>query len=236
VTRTPSPRGGRASAAAGVLAVVMAAVPAGCGTSRMSGELRAQSLGDEPVFLQGEYATAYYGAFDATETSIFITDLPLDQLLSGEFTHGLVVHLDLLWMPRSGKTPMDRSATNLSIRYVVFADGEVGVYGGAGFAMPSERSSRMSLIIEDASLTLLEATEGFVDLLSPAKLTGSLTAALDEPRTRQMQRVTSQLVTNALGKSMIVEAGRPEAESTSTRPPTPSSSAPDGPAPRSRRS
>ncbi len=195
---------GRLCAALLSLAVLAAA---GCRWSSPAGELRAESLGAVPIYLEADYSTAYFAAFDATETSVFLTDVPLDQLLTGDFDQGLVIHMDVLWQPKSGKTPMDSSGTNVSVRYIVFSDGEVGVYGGAGFATPKIKSDRMSLNIEDASLTLLHATDGFIDLLSPARLTGSLTADLDERRARQVQRAVSQLVTNALGRSLIVDAG-----------------------------
>jgi hypothetical protein len=191
-----------------VLGLTVGALVAGCAGGRPSGALRAESLGTNPVVLPGHYITAYYASHDKTETSFFLADVPLEQLLSGEVTRGNVVHLDLLWPPKAGATPMDSSATNVSIRFVVFADGEVGVYGGAGFAVPDGRAgaAHMGLDLQDASLTLLESTDGFVDLLSPARLTGRFTARLNEKRTSQMRYAVSQMVTNALGYSRFVRA------------------------------
>ena len=179
----------------------------GCSGVRSTGSLRAESLGTSPVVLPARYVTAYYAEHRSTEISFFLADVPLEQLLSGDVTLGNVVHLDLLWLPAAGYTPMDSSATNVSIRYVVFADGEVGVYGGAGFALPVGKpgDAKMGLDLRDASLTLLESTDGFVDLLSPARLTGSITAQLDEKRARQMRFATSQMVTDALGRSRFVQ-------------------------------
>jgi hypothetical protein len=194
----------------------------------------ATSLGTNPVVLPCDYVTAFYAHDEATETMFFLTDVPVDDLLSGKVTRGSVVHLDLLWSPKPGSTPMDRSATNISIRFVVFADGEVGVYGGAGFALPDGDAGTATLGLElrDATLTLLDSTDGFNDLLSPARLTGELTARLNEKRTEQMRFAVSQLVTNALGHSHFVRGGpiqdsgalvtrsRPGWSGASTLPPT----------------
>jgi hypothetical protein len=215
--------------------LVMLAALAGCkaGTAT-TGALVAESLGTNPVVFPCGYITAFYAHDEATETMFFLTDVPEDELLSGRVTRGSVVHLDLLWSPKPGATPMDRSATNISIRFVVFADGEVGVYGGAGFALPDGDAggATLSLVLRDATLTLLDSTDGFNDLLSPARLTGRLTARRNERRTQQMRFAVSQLVTNALGHSRFVRGGpiqdpgalipraRPSRRGTSTSPPT----------------
>ncbi len=158
--------------------------------------------------LVGRYVTAFYADHESTETSFFLSDVPLTQILSGQVSEGLVVHLDLLWVPQPGITSMDSQATNASIRYIVIANGEVGVYGGAGFALPLGQVGQNSLTISlrDASLTLLDSTEGFRDLLSPARLWGTFTATRDERRARQIHHAVSQIVSNALGRTRFVRA------------------------------
>ena len=56
----------------------------------------------------------------------------------------------------------------------------------------------------EASLALQESTPGFVDLLSPSKLTGTFSAQRDDKRARQLYFAVSQLVTNALGRTRYV--------------------------------
>ncbi len=189
-----------------IIAVLGLLGAAGCASGRVSGSLRAESLGEDRVYLDGVYETAVYADFNSTEISFYVTDIPLDDLLAGNITTGMVVHADLLWEPTAGKTPMDSSATNVTVRYIVFTDGEMGVYGGAGFAIPKGEPGKgsVSLELRDASITLLDSTDGFVDLLSPARLTGKITAGLDERRSRQMAYAVNQLVTNALGYTRLV--------------------------------
>ena len=181
---------------------------AGCAGSVRHGSLRAQSLGDDPVALEGEYVTAFYADGSSVETSFILSDVGLDQLLSGQFSRGNVVRVDLLWIPKPGATPMDSSATNASILYVIVADGELGVYGGAGFALPEGDASGRSLAVRlrDATLDLLESTDGFVDLLSPATLTGTFTATHNDQRTRQLSTALRRLLNNALGSNRRTDA------------------------------
>ena len=179
---------------------------AGCSRWAGSGRIAARSLRAEPVLVDGRVMTAIYTDLKP-ETSFFISDVSLDELLRGEIRRGLVAHVDLLWIPKAGATPTDSTATNVSIHLIVVADGELGVYGGAGFASPRNEvgDRRFEIVLEDASLTLLDATPGFVDWLSPARLTGRFRATLDRQHAQQVQRAISQFVTNALGRSRYVE-------------------------------
>ena len=187
--------------------ILLFAAGGGCSYGHPSATLRAESLGADPVYLDEYYPIAFCGDTKSTETSIFLTDVPLEKLLVGDVEQGSIVHLDLLWIPKAGETPMDSSATNIGIRFIVIANGEVGVYGGAGFALPHGRTDgpKLTLTLRDASLTLMESTDGFVDLLSPARLTGRLTASVDERRTREIEYAVSQIVTNALGRTTFVQ-------------------------------
>src|SRR5690606_9308143 len=102
--------------------------------SAATGTMRVQSLGESQAALSARLTTSLYGAKDGVETTFILTDAPEEQLISGTIAQGQVIHIELLWLPRSGWTPMSADATNASIRYVVISGGEVGVYGGAGFA------------------------------------------------------------------------------------------------------
>ena len=164
-----------------------------------------RSLGDDPVELIGTFQTVFY-SHDELGTSFIISDIPADELATGAFESGQVLHIELLWLPKAGSTPVDRSATNASIRYLIFADGQLGVYGGAGFILPGGRvgKPKLSLNVRQATLTLLESTPQFVDLLSPAEMVGKFTAILDPRQTRRLYFNLSQQVTNTLGKTRFV--------------------------------
>jgi hypothetical protein len=196
------------SGCACALAVVAAGCLGACGilAGGSAGTLRAQSLGDDPAVLQSNFTNAFFSHDPARGISFMLSDVPIDQLMKGTVNRGQIMHIDLLWMPKAGVTPLDSSATNATIRYVIISKGEIGVYGGAGFAMPQgdPLGKSLSITLRDASLQLQESTAGFHDVLSPAQLTGTISAKRDDRKTTQINYAASQLVTNALGKTKYV--------------------------------
>jgi hypothetical protein len=161
------------------------------------------------ALLPGDYSLAYFSHDDIAGTSIVLSDQPIDRILKGDVTNGQMLHFELLWRPKPGSTPMDSAATNVSIRHIVISGGHVGIYAGAGFAFPSDNPAKhneVTFTLRDASMQLQECTAGFVDLLSPAQLTGTFTARRDDKLARQLYFGVSQLVTNALGRTRYVIA------------------------------
>ncbi|MCA9291835.1 MAG: hypothetical protein KDA25_11955 [Phycisphaerales bacterium] len=177
----------------------------GC-SSRAAGRLSLQSFGDEPAVLAGRYVVAVYDYDRAGRTTFYLSEVPLDELTDGRPADAQVVHIELLWQPRPGRTPMDDSATNVTIRQVLFAGDEVGVYGGAGFGRPLDRlgSKRLALAIDDASMRLVERTERFADRLGLATMSGTVTARRDAAKVQRIAHALNQHVTNAIGRTRIV--------------------------------
>jgi len=174
---------------------------------RSAGQMRSQSLRTDAVVLPADYRVAVFTNDKIAGTSILLSDVPIEQVVSGEVRNAQIMHIELLWLPKAGETPMDQAATNTSIRHIVISNGQVGIYGGAGFARPSENPAEhdsVSFTLRDASLALQESTAGFVDLLSPSKLTGTFSARRDDKQARQLYFAVSQLVTNALGRTRYV--------------------------------
>lgn len=196
------------------LCVIMAAVgAAGCGgpsslVPSSVGTMRVESLAESRVALTGCMQTSLYSDANEVETTFILTDATFDDILRGKVSRGQIIHIELLWLPKPGRTSISSDATNASIRYVVVADGEVGVYAGAGFALPQGTIGRKNLTValQDASLKLVERTPGFVDHLTPARLSGTFAAIYDPRKTRQAHYAMSQIVTDAIGRSMFIHA------------------------------
>jgi hypothetical protein len=169
------------------------------------GEVRIEGLGTDRFALDGLLPHGAYAANEA-DHSFYLSDVPLEDLLAGRVRNGQFMHCRLLWIPLPGRTPVDATACNLTIRYVVVSEGEVGVYGGGGFAWPKGDLGKedATLLIEGSSLALLARSDGFTDLLTPAQLTGTIAARLDEDATRRFRRGVSQLVTDGLGATRWV--------------------------------
>ena len=164
-------------------------------------ELTTSGLTDHPVKVSTAPTEAWY-TIEPAQVSFYASDIPAEQLASGGPLSGQVVNIQLLWDPKPGMTPMEPTTTNVSIRLVVFAEGEVGLYGGGGFAWPRGKpeDGSMGLLLTGSNLSLVARTKGFVDLLSPAEMLGTVTATLDDARSRAVRRAASQAVTDALGQ------------------------------------
>ena len=90
--------------------------------------------------------------------------------------------------------------------YIVVSHGQVGLYVGAGFALPSGKldGDSVTISLREASLELAEATDGFIDLLTPAQISGRFSARSNPEQVRQLHVSLSQFVTDALGKTRFV--------------------------------
>jgi hypothetical protein len=195
-----------------VRAIVLACctlIPQACtSVGHVRGSLRVETLSDPPAVLTADYVSIVYLDDPDGEVSFLLTDVPAQDLLRGDIEQAQVMHLQLLWEPKPGATPMDVTATNATIRHVIIADGEVGVYGGAGFALPSGKPGRgrLKIALRDATIHLLEATDGFNDPLTPARMTGNFVAEDDPQLARKVHRAISQIVTTSLGRTRFVRS------------------------------
>lgn len=190
------------------IAVAAILIISGCNSAKPVGSMRAQSLNADPVAIDAQYSTAFYAHGGSVESSFILSDVPLEKLLKSKVNNGHILHVQMLWVPKPGSTPMDSSATNVSIRYIIISDGELGLYTGAGFAIPQSDigSDLVTIDLRNAYLTLTDSTSGFVDLLSPASLTGDFTATLNDQRTRQIRSALRRIINSALPRSRNAKA------------------------------
>jgi hypothetical protein len=200
----PMRRGNGLRSFAAVLAASGLAMP-GCIWLRPSLPLELHSLDQSPVVLRLDLPHGGY-AVHPSETSIILSDHPIESLLESAPRTGQILHAQVLWVPKPGTTPVAPTATNVTLRWAVFSEGEVGVYGGAGFCWPRGQSGRdpIRIDIDGSTLSLIASTDGFVDLVSPAEITGSLRAEYAPSDALRLRQVASQLVTDALGRTFWV--------------------------------
>jgi len=152
-----------------------------------SSSLEVHSMGLERAIVRTDCTTIVCSEGFANEGDIWMTDIPMDQLVAGDFETGEIIHLQLLWKPVAGKTPLASTSTNLTIYYYIISNGVVGVYGGGGYCWPSGTPTKgMSLLIEEANLILQKNNAGFTDFLSPASMTGRVTSIPDSKTARQI--------------------------------------------------
>jgi hypothetical protein len=168
--------------------------------------LQVHRVAPDPATMKLRFHTGVCMSDPLVETSIWMTDLPLDALAAGDVKDGLILHVELLFRPRPGYTPLDATATNLAIRYIVLSRGEVGIYQGGGYGYPvgSLEGGSMSLNIQNASLSLGDHTAGFVDLLTPAVLSGTFNGPRNEAIGATIRDGADVLVSAALGRRTYV--------------------------------
>lgn len=194
----------------------------GCASRDTVGDAELVSLGPKRLAFERGFIEGSYVSREA-EHSFWFSDVPLDTLLAQDsgtpLRDGVFLHAQLIWLPLPGRTPLDPTATNLVTRVLIVSDGESGLYGGAAFARIDGEpgDERLTLEIEGGTLTLLEKTDGFVDLLSPVGLDATLTATLRPDEVARWRRALSQFATNAFGRSMWVSAPRGALPALATR-------------------
>ncbi|MCA9275902.1 MAG: hypothetical protein KDA29_07745 [Phycisphaerales bacterium] len=140
--------------------------------------------------------TRVYAFHDENTADIYLTDLPNAQLTAffeknADWSQisGTIVHIHLFLDPKPGKTPIEPTAANASIRYAIISNGQIGIYDGAGFMLPGRKPGKDSIngSFKAAPLRLTRASDGFSDLLTPARLDLSFDAKLDERAAPELQ-------------------------------------------------
>lgn len=180
----------------------------GCAPTQPEGSLALTSRTARPVRLDATFRHGGY-ADEPAGLSLVLSTVPLEALREGDFDEAQVVDIRYMWEPIAGRTPVNRNATNLTIRHIVLVGDEVGVYGGGGFGWPrgTPGETGFGVRITGSSVSLVDSTEGFQDLLSPATLLGTIGAPLDAKTAVGMRDAVSQLVTDRLGRPRWVGPG-----------------------------
>lgn len=185
---------------------------AGCRGVFGGGDPTLESLDEQRVRMPLSVAESAY-AVHPSEASLLFASVPFERFADDleRPVEAFVLHAQLLWVPKPGTTPIDPTATNVTLRWIVFSGAEVGVYGGAGFCWPDGTIGEDALIldIEASTLSLIASTPSFVDQASPASVSGRFRAAYRPGAALEMRQRVSRLVTEAVGRPYWVDAGSP---------------------------
>jgi hypothetical protein len=137
-----------------------------------------------------------YTFHDDNTADIYLTDLS-DQDLTAFFSPdadwstitGTLVQIHLFLDPKPGKTPIEPTAASASIRYAIIAQGQIGIYDGAGFMLPGSKPGKDTIggKIRSAPLRITRKTPAFVDLFQAAKLDLNFSANLDNARAPELR-------------------------------------------------
>ena len=169
-----------------------------------AGRLSIRNEADVPTFVKAGFASGYYSYDELHNLTVVLVDGPAEKPTQA-------VTIRMFWQPLPGRTPIDSTATNATIHYMIFPgdDGKLaGVYSGAGFVYPNQYPGDKSFTgsVWQSNLLLRDATDGFKDLLGPAQLQGTFTAKRDDTRVTAMIRTLNSLVRERVGYPRFVQA------------------------------
>ncbi len=164
-------------------------------------ELRVTAY-DDPYFPDTESLVLNDCVFRESETGdLHLVGRAQPDALTADGTNAdRLVHLQVFWRPRPGKTFDDPSTADAVIRYArAVGDGRVEYSSGTGFVYPtrSRWTGRLSAAIESGRLVVAgDGAESNETGRGPLRLVGRLTARPDGPAAialiRQMDRLESQ--------------------------------------------
>jgi hypothetical protein len=101
--------------------------------------------------------------------------------------------------PRPGSTPIADTACTSTVRYIVLADGRVGVYGGGGFLFPKGKTdgSTFSGSMDDATVRLVASGPGFIDRIGAGVLDVGFKSRRDDELAGLLARTADRLALSA---------------------------------------
>lgn len=191
---------------AGVLFAPVCVVIPGCATllgGSGSSTLQSAVTGDRlPLTLP----TQVFVQDKAGIADIYLTDLPVGELAGKDLSQlsGTIIHVHVFTIPSAGDTPIATTATTSTVRVVILANGQAGVYAGGGFFSASDDDASGSSFggaLRRATLYLRHATSGFDDRLGPSELSFSTSARRDEKAAATL----AQAIDAVVNASKIVE-------------------------------
>ncbi|MFO0785182.1 MAG: hypothetical protein U0573_02440 [Phycisphaerales bacterium] len=133
---------------------------------------------------------AYYSS-DVNTADFFLSDLPPETFADGadltQFS-GSLIHVHMFLAPKAGSTPIEFTASSATVRQLVLAEGQMGMYSGGGFLLPSGTAGDSSFggTLRGASMRLTARTPGFVDRLGSSQFASGLSVPKDVSRAKRM--------------------------------------------------
>lgn len=180
---------------AGVVALAMcAAVLSGCSVLRGPNFLAGNSLkttsNTQFTQLSPRARTRIYHLRDENTADVYLSDLSEDDLLAelkladsfSDLPPCTITHLYLFIVPKAGRTPIDYSASDMTIEQIIAAGGAAGYYGGGGFLLPngSIEGRGFSGKVNGATIRFLGGTDGFEDLIGSGVVSGGVNVYRDD--------------------------------------------------------
>lgn len=165
------------------------------------GTLSVTSIADAEETLQGQFQAGIYTTGDANSATMILYDGPPENPAAA-------VTIRMFWNPDAGRTPIDATATNATIQYILFdtAGKEIAIYSGAGYFYPNSSvgDDKFTGSVWQSSLRLADKSEGFEDKLGQAQLKGKFTVNRDDLGIDEALHKLNVQVRERLGRTRLV--------------------------------
>ncbi len=182
--------------------------------------LHIRSRANPDADLVAGFNAGIYSQHDPSSITVLLVDGPIENP-----SRALIIRM--FWKPKASVTPLDETATNATVQYIVFNSTpdtpdapdtpdtsdrahapQVGVYSGGGFLFPESDLGVKTLQANlwQATLSLADASEGFEDTLGPSIMKGRFTARRDDEAIIDALRRVNIAVSERLGVPRFVRA------------------------------
>lgn len=164
--------------------------------------IRSQTV-DGPTMKSG-FSDGYFTVADKNTLTVVMFEGPVEAPTQA-------VTIRMFWNPRAGKTPVDETATNATIHYIIFTGEnreDVGIYSGAGFVYPNSGLDGDKLVagVWQSSLRLTDQSKGFHDRLGQATLEGRFTVQRNDGAIEPTLHGLYVQIRERLGRSRLVKS------------------------------
>ncbi|USN97968.1 MAG: hypothetical protein H6810_07175 [Phycisphaeraceae bacterium] len=166
----------------------------GCRSLGLGGGGRGEFVSDEqPTKLAPRFTTRLFDSSDSNTADMVLSDLDPTTLADrggwGD-TVGRVLQVRMFIRPYAGRTPIEPTACSVTMRYLVLAGGEYGIYAGGGFMLADGKPDGKEFggRILNASMRLVSSSPGFKDLIGSGRMSLSFDVKRDTESVKRAVR------------------------------------------------
>ena len=164
--------------------------------------------------LDARFPTVAFAPLGRAGVDIILTDLTLDQLDPAtdiESLTGRIIRISVVVRPLAGATPIDPTAANATVQYLILSRGAIGLYSGGAFVNPSEPlgADNLHVKIKGGTVRLTARNDRFTDPLGPTELRADFAAVPDEALTARAAAKLEQAIARLYRAPASQEAVEP---------------------------
>lgn len=160
-------------------------------------KLDSQFFDDEQI--TGSFDHCVYRFDSVNDFTVLMYDGTIDQ-------PSRAMTIRCFWRPTASRTPIDSNATNATMQYFAFTEGDdgnqqVGVYSGAGYVYLNAKpgAEKINAEIWQATMRMSDRSVNYQDPLGQATMTGDTIALRNDAAMPELMHRLHTLVNSRLG-------------------------------------